>query len=578
MADAPTFGSLFAGAGGFDLGFEAAGFRCAWQVEIDRTCRAVLARHWPDVPRFEDVRDCGRHNLAPVDVVVGGFPCFPAGTLILTRAGLVPIEVIRVGDEVYTHAGRWRPVTRTMTREAPATVTLGGGINFSLTTTPEHPVLSSAGRVKKHKPHAERGPGNWYDTAYSPPEWRPADETVGRYWATPVMGGDGQPPPVPDVRGRGNRPPIPSSATEAFMWVVGAWVGDGWVRRRKDRAGSLSAFVVCCPEAEARYLLGRLNAAGFRVTVTVERTVCKLVVSNRAVAEWLVAHFGEKCHGKRIPVWLLECAEPYRRAFLDGYVWADGEVRASGEWRVTSVCRPLVVGAALLGTSLGYACSTYHTAMPSTCVIEGRVCNQRDQFVVTGRPFRKQSSAFRLGGHVFSKCRKTAPGGPATVFNLAVADDESYVADGVVVHNCQGVSVAGRRRGLADGRTGLWWEMHRIVSELLPRWVVWENVPGLLTGYDDAADDEAAPEGEGPGGVFVPGAGGGTVGGRRWWAGAVVRSLSDVGYVGAWRVLDARFFGVPQRRRRVFGVFTRDPAGRAGADRCAQILAFGEGV
>lgn len=50
---------------------------CKWQVEIDDYATRVLARHWPDVPRFRDVRECGRHNLAPVDLVAGGFPCQP---------------------------------------------------------------------------------------------------------------------------------------------------------------------------------------------------------------------------------------------------------------------------------------------------------------------------------------------------------------------------------------------------------------------------------------------------------------------------------------------------------------------
>ncbi len=52
----PTFGSLFAGVGGFDLGFEDAGWECRWQVEWDARCRSVLARHWPDVERYGDVR------------------------------------------------------------------------------------------------------------------------------------------------------------------------------------------------------------------------------------------------------------------------------------------------------------------------------------------------------------------------------------------------------------------------------------------------------------------------------------------------------------------------------------------
>ena len=72
-----TFGSLFAGIGGFDLGLERAGMQCAWQVEIDPYAQRILAKHWPDVPRYSDIRDCGAHNLAPVDVLCGGFPCQP---------------------------------------------------------------------------------------------------------------------------------------------------------------------------------------------------------------------------------------------------------------------------------------------------------------------------------------------------------------------------------------------------------------------------------------------------------------------------------------------------------------------
>lgn len=96
-----TFGSLFAGIGGFDLGFERAGMHCEWQVEIDPYCRQVLAKHWPNVRRWDDVRTFPPRSIrasyswrgAPtgpftpdviedttrsewnVDVICGGFPC-----------------------------------------------------------------------------------------------------------------------------------------------------------------------------------------------------------------------------------------------------------------------------------------------------------------------------------------------------------------------------------------------------------------------------------------------------------------------------------------------------------------------
>lgn len=72
-----TFGSLFAGIGGFDLGFERAGLQCKWQVEIDEYCRRVLAKHWPHVRRHDDVRTFPPEPIDDwrVDVICGGPPC-----------------------------------------------------------------------------------------------------------------------------------------------------------------------------------------------------------------------------------------------------------------------------------------------------------------------------------------------------------------------------------------------------------------------------------------------------------------------------------------------------------------------
>lgn len=70
-----TFGSLFAGIGGIDLGFERAGMACKWQVEIDPYAQRVLAKHWPDVRRHDDVRTWPQPDTERVDVIAGGFPC-----------------------------------------------------------------------------------------------------------------------------------------------------------------------------------------------------------------------------------------------------------------------------------------------------------------------------------------------------------------------------------------------------------------------------------------------------------------------------------------------------------------------
>jgi DNA (cytosine-5)-methyltransferase 1 len=89
---------------------------------------------------------------------------------------------------------------------------------------------------------------------------------------------------------------------------------------------------------------------------------------------------------------------------------------------------------------------------------------------------------------------------------------------------CQSFSIAGKRAGLDDARGNLTIEFARLADRLRPTWLVWENVPGVLS-IDD---------------------------GRTF--GTFLRMLVELGYGIAYRVLDAQHFGVPQRRRRVFVV------------------------
>jgi len=96
---------------------------------------------------------------------------------------------------------------------------------------------------------------------------------------------------------------------------------------------------------------------------------------------------------------------------------------------------------------------------------------------------------------------------------------------------CQDVSVAGTRKGLAGSRTGLFWQIVRVARALQPRWMVLENVPGLLSSH----------------------------GGRDFYT--VLQALAELGFRRGYRILDSRYFGVPQRRRRVFIILRARDAG-----------------
>lgn len=99
---------------------------------------------------------------------------------------------------------------------------------------------------------------------------------------------------------------------------------------------------------------------------------------------------------------------------------------------------------------------------------------------------------------------------------------------------CQSFSLPGFRKGLDDPRGNLALHFLKIVNELRPRWVVWENVPGVLSSWTDEAESEDE---------------------ERWQTNdfdTFTQGLRKCGYSLSWRILDAQYFGVSQRRRRVF--------------------------
>lgn len=68
-------GSLFSGIGGIELGFKREDFETKWFIENNEYCRAILRKHWSEVPIYGDIRTVNFSSLTPVDILTGGFPC-----------------------------------------------------------------------------------------------------------------------------------------------------------------------------------------------------------------------------------------------------------------------------------------------------------------------------------------------------------------------------------------------------------------------------------------------------------------------------------------------------------------------
>lgn len=506
-----THVDTFAGIGGFSMALRGLGVKTVATVEVDKHCNQVLARHFPDAAQFNDIQEVKGDDLRAVGFVpergiyTGGFPCFTACTPVLTARGYLPIEQVVVGDSVLTHKNRWRSVTAVMNRMAPEVVEFSPGMY----ATPEHRFLA-------REPQREwRNDIRRYRRRLDVADWQQARHLGGQFVARPVA--------IPAPTAETPKPPCGLD-----WWQVGRWVADGYTH-----AQTLDP-IICVGYPK----VGRdQHRFGDDWRPVPEKTALKVRLSGgREAGEWLHQHFGYLAHAKTIPAWAFSMPEDDRRDLLEGYWSGDGSVSSSG-MRSSSVSPCLSAGIATLAESLNYTVSWFYVRTPDEAMIEGRTVQQRNYWQLHAIPDDGRYSELD-GDWRWVKIRNTPTlsVGEVQVFDLTVEEDHSFVANGIAAHNCQDISVAGKGAGLAGNRSRLFWEIIRLLDDLRPRWVILENVPRLLS----------------------------INGGRDM--GTVLGALAELGYGVAWRVLDAQFFGVPQRRRRIFIVGYLGGTGREAAE------------
>jgi len=513
----PRVLSLCSGVGGLDLGVSlATGGRTVCYVEREAFAASVLvgrmaASALDPAPVWDDLKTFGGVPWrGAVDLVCAGFPCFTAGTSILTEAGYRPIEQVAVGDRVLSHRGGWCAVRAVGSRGTQPVRRIRAVGTLPVTVTNEHPFL------------ARRCLGA---RCFDPPAWVAAEDLTTDHFVAQVL-----PAVEPDVERAGE-----FGCNLDFWWLVGRYLADGWIVDRRSRSKPESScctsgrVVVCANHEKAQELRERIARAGFHAVEVREHSIVKFHIVKRRLWGFL-RNFGRYAHGKFLPGWVFSLDRVRADALVTGYLTGDGCPAKRG-WRASTVSKELALGIVLL---LQRARGIVVSVRPSTnkrpgWSIDGRVGVERTNYIIDV-PQRNRCSFVDTQGVGWRRIRynRSVEGPGEVVYNLSVVGDESYVADGIVVHNCQPASGAGKRRGTADERW-LWPDVLRVIRETDPRTVFLENVSGLLTVNHGAAFAE------------------------------VVRDLDRASYRVAWVTLRASDVGAPHRRARVFILAHRGP-------------------
>lgn len=505
-------GSLFSGSGGFELAATLCGIEPTWASEVEPFPIKVTKARFPNMKHYGDISKMNGAELEPVDLVTGGSPCFIAGTLIQTDKGLLPIEDVKVGDKVLTHTNTYQEVEKIGNQQSDSIIKVKLMGSPEITTTTNHPFYVRKSKRDYSHYIDENGVKKRHNNkGMLEPEWLHAkDITKGYYVGFSIN----------------NESKNERELTECECYLIGRYIADGYINesRRKDKKNCYNHKVIYCV-GKSKIDDFKYSVTDYHVCAKEDRTAYKCEIISQRLVD-LCKECGKGAINKTIPQFVMDLPPELLEKVIDGYMSGDGCF--STNYRATTISQKLAyqLQQAVAKVYRTYA-KVYFCKRPPTHVIEGRVVNQHDTYVVQFlKETRKQDKYIYRDGMLWVPFVESKTiDEPETVYNMQVANDNSYTAYNFTVHNCQSLSVAGKRDGMskkclqcghkilateesdicpecggvmAYTRSGLFMEQIRVIKEMRdaderrksntrtnehirPRFMLWENVTGAFS-------------------------------------------------------------------------------------------------
>ena len=476
-----------------------------------------------------DISKVNTADMEDFNLLVGGSPCFVAGTKVLTSTGYKNIENMKVGDKVLTHKNRYMPVER-----------VGGELNkeiYSLKVqgfletecTDYHPFY-----CKKTK-----------DT--EPEKLKLKDIKKGFYVGSHIN----------------NENTNIFNLSNEDCWILGRYIADGHVRKTK-RKNRINSYQYQCILS-----IGENKVEEMKQQITERHYSCfrhspstyRIVFSSMELVNFIIDNnFGTSALTKRIPKFILDLPVDKLKSFLDGYMAGDG-CKIGNIYQAITISKELAMALCLIVEKVyNVGCQIYFEKKNPMHIIEGRTVNQHDYYMIRFRLTQLRHSWFIEDGIVWYPVKAIKyTGRKENVYNIEVAEDHTYTANNMITFNCQDFSSAGKKEGsmytcntcghkynpleahyskrdtcpncgskdIEITRSSLIVQYLRVLREKQPEFAIYENVKNLV--------NKEFRE------VFN----------------LFIEEIKEIGYVPYWQVLNSKDYGIPQNRERVIAVFIR---------------------
>lgn len=457
---------LFSGIGGFRHALSNLGIDNNFDVEvvgwseIDKQAKqAYKSLYKPDENgeiEMGDIVDFNDNRInelddKEIDMVCGGFPCFVAGTPVLTKNGYKPIEDVEIGEYVLTTDRTFHQVENTMVKQADTIVYMKAqGMFEELKGTPNHPIYAMR-RI---------GPEKYEEPRYIPLCELQKDDKI----AYPLINGKD------------------SSYTYDFWKLVGMYLANGWTMNNSYT----HKVIICGGESKREKMKECITKAGFHYTEVKDGPNYKMHIANKFLCEFL-ENFGKHTYEKHLTPQCFELIDEYKSALIEGWL-NDGCVDTKNKVEyITTTSLELVLGMSQIARDAYRVPVSIKKHIPNrTCVIDGRVVNERQTYTMTIPKYKMVS--VEKNGYIWCPIKSIYVEDETNeVYNLSVGGDPSYTVYGMCVHNCQSFSVLGNRLGFNDpkGRGLMFFQIMRLlehrknINKEVP-FVLLENVRNLM--------------------------------------------------------------------------------------------------
>ena len=492
---------LFGGIGACSKALERLGidYEIVDYVEIDKY--AVKSFNAIHNTNFEPQDICKWDKDLDVDLIMHGSPCITEDSLILTKDGYKEYKDLQIGEYVLTKSNTWQKIVKKFNTGVHKTYYLQGMGFENIHCTLNHKFYVREKYRKGHKSIR----------CFKKPIFKELKNiSKNDYFGVPVIQEE-------EFFYRNDLD---------FWYMIGYYLGDGWL------ASKTNDVILACNEAKLKKLKSRLDINKWKYTYHWNSSCYRFRFANKEIYDFIKKYIGTGSFEKRICGEMLRLPKKQLKALLDGYLDSDG-CKIKKNIQFSSVNRQLIYSiSSIINKVYHRPTSISKNIVSPTKMIDGRMINQHDWYLLRFKPMNdKQDKAFYEDGYIWYPFNKLLDGQEECVYNMEIENDHSYIIQGCVSKNCQDFSLAGKQAGGdkdSGTRSSLMYETIRIVEKLKPKYVVWENVKNLLSKKHRHNFD------------------------------AYLETMENLGYTNYYQVLNAKDYGIPQNRERVFTISILD--------------------